>query len=478
MTLKEKTKESAGMQFVVESMDIMTTAGRRMLLNQPMPTEADDIEQELERVSRIIAATQTATHKEANQRLRHSVMELHDIQGSIESLRSQVILDEVELFEIKKLAYLCRNARNASKEMGIDDVLQIPDLEAVFTLLDPDKTNIAHFYIYDSYDAELPQLRRELRALRQNDSEEHQQRIGELTAKQNEIQLKVATQLSDHLRVYREHLAEGLSRIARTDILLAKAQLAVSWHLVRPSIRSHSLELEGLFNPRLKELNNNIGTRYQDIDIDLNEGVCFITGANMSGKTVLLKSIGIAQMMFQWGMYVPAQRASMSPVDDVVLCIGDDQNEMKGLSSYASEMIKISNTLNRSQSERLLILIDEPARTTNPTEGKAIVQALGTLLNTRDSISMITTHYSNLKLECRRMRVRGFMESLCNGKEINPQNINQFMDYSLMEDTSEEVPHEALRIAEILGCDSDLIAYAQTYLLEEEKEMRALNRDQ
>lgn len=468
MTLKEKTKESAGMQFVVESLEIMTTAGRRMLLNQPMTIEANEIELELERVSRMIAATKKESHKEAFQKLRHSVMELHDIQGSIDSLKSQVILNEVELFEIKKLSYLCRNARQASKEMDLDDVLHIPDLEEVFALLDPDKTNIAHFYIYDSYDNELPQLRRELRALRQSDSEENQQRIGELTSKQNEIQHKVSTQLSDRLRTYRENLADGLNRMASADILIAKAQQAISWDLTRPLVTDHGLAIKGLFNPRLKELNQTTGTRYQDIDIELHEGVCFITGANMSGKTVLLKSVGIAQMMFQWGMYVPAQSAVMSPVHDTVFCIGDDQNEMKGLSSYASEMIKISDTLYRSQTDRLLILIDEPARTTNPKEGKAIVQALGSLLNKRDSISMITTHYSNLKLECRRLRVKGFMESLCDGKEIGPQNINQFMDYSLIEETSEEVPHEALRIAEILGCDNDLIACAQTYLSETE----------
>lgn len=471
MTLKEKTKESAGMQFVVESLEIMTTAGRRMLLNQPMPTQAEEIEAELERVSRMIAAIQTESHREYYQKLRHSVMELHDIQGSLDNLKSQVILDEVELFEIKKLSYLCRNARTASGMMGIDDVLLIPDLKDVFALLDPDKTNIAHFYIYDSYDSALPAIRRELRELRQTDLEEHQQRIGELTAMQNEIQAKVTTQLSDRLRAYQESLADGLNRMAQADILLAKALLAISWNLIRPTVTSHRLTLEALFNPRLKELNHNTGTRYQDIDIDLTEGACFITGANMSGKTVLLKSVGIAQMMFQWGMYVPARKAKMSPVSDVVFCIGDDQNEMKGLSSYASEMIKISNTLHRSRDERLLILIDEPARTTNPTEGKAIVQALGSILNERNSISLITTHYSNLKLACRRLRVRGFMESLCEGKEINPQNINQFMDYSLMEDSSEEVPHEALRIAEILGCDSHLIACANTFLSKTENEM-------
>lgn len=467
MTLKEKIKESAGLQFVVDSMDLMTTAGRRMLLNEPMPEEAGAIEQELERVARMIDAMRQPANNESYQKLRHSVMELHDIQGTVESLKSQIILDEVELFEIKKLAYICRSAREASEKMQVNDVLGIPDLDAVFGMLDPDKTNIAHFYIYDSYDVALPALRRELRALRQNDSEENQQRIGELCALENEIQQRVTTALSDHLREYRDSIAEGLARMGRADILMAKAQQAIDWNMTRPRTIEHGLRLKGLYNPRLKEHNRQAGMRYQEVDIQLEEGTCFITGANMSGKTVLLKSVGVAQLMYQWGMYVPAAEAELSPVADVAFCIGDDQNEMKGLSSYASEMIKISDTLQRSNKERLLILIDEPARTTNPTEGKAIVQALGLLLDGNGSISMVTTHYSNLGIGCRGLRVRGFVESLCEGNTINPQNINQFMDYSLMEDSCEEVPHEALRIAEILGCDKELIALAHRFVSEE-----------
>ena len=75
------------------------------------------------------------------------------------------------------------------------------------------------------------------------------------------------------------------------------------------------------------------------------------------------------------------------------------------------------------------------------------------------SVTLITTHYSQLGLGCRRLRVKGFVEDMVGG-ELTPQNINRFMDYSLVADDSDEVPHEALRIAAILGCDEEMIAQA------------------
>ena len=168
--------------------------------------------------------------------------------------------------------------------------------------------------------------------------------------------------------------------------------------------------------------------------------------------------------MYQFGFPVPAAFARMEPVDDVVFCIGDEQNEMNGLSSYASEITRISEVLQRSEKEHLLVLIDEPARTTNPIEGKALVQAIASIMGQRGSITMITTHYSQLGVACRRLRVRGFVESLSD-IPLTPESINRFIDYSLVTDTSDEVPQEALRIAELLECYPGLIQQARQFLL-------------
>jgi DNA mismatch repair ATPase MutS len=342
-------------------------------------------------------------------------------------------------------------------ELTLSDMLPLPDLTEVFSLLDPNTTGIANFYIYDSYDIRLAPLRRELKALQEHDGDP--QRISQLLAEQNDIQQEVCVRLSDNLRNHHSALTTAMEQMAYIDFLLAKADLATRWNLCRPQICDR-LHFQNLINPRLRDRNLQANLRYQPVSIDISNGVTLITGANMAGKTVLLKSVGTAQTMIQCGFYAPAETADTMIFNDVASSIGDEQNQMNGLSSYASEIIKISNILQRSRNERLLILIDEPARTTNPVEGKALVQAIITILEQEPSVSLITTHYGQLGSTCRRLRVRGFVEDMAD-VPLTPQNISRFIDYSLTDDQADDVPHEALRIADILGCDSRMIDLAR-----------------
>jgi hypothetical protein len=81
-------------------------------------------------------------------------------------------------------------------------------------------------------------------------------------------------------------------------------------------------------------------------------------------------------------------------------------------------------------------------------------------METAISVTLITTHYGQLGSRCRRLRVKGFVEGMAD-VPLTPQNINRFIDYSLTEDQSDNVPHEALRIAAILNCDSEMISLAK-----------------
>ena len=457
MKIKELIKRDPGFQYVIDNMEFMSGAGRRRMLETDFMTQADALEAEWKRLDVVDRTIRTRGSSRPYIDLRHCLMQLHDLQGTLTALSVHTPLNEVELFEIKNLAHLAGNARTALAELGLDGVLPMPDLDEVFAMLDPDRTGVVNFYIYDSYDPRLAPLRRELKALQEHDGDAA--RIGTLLAEQDDIQQEVCSLLSDMLARYSQPLATALEQMAYTDFLLAKATLGQQWNLTRPRLDDHVCYRQ-LFNPRLRDRNEKAGLRYQPVDISIGSGVTLVTGANMAGKTVLLKSIGTAQLMVQCGMYAPALWAETMVFDDVVASIGDEQNEMNGLSSYASEIIKISDILRRSRSEMLLVLVDEPARTTNPVEGKALVQALISLMETATSVTLITTHYGQLGSRCRRLRVKGFVEGMAD-VPLTPQNINRFIDYSLTEDQSDNVPHEALRIASILGCDEQLIALAQ-----------------
>lgn len=472
MTLKDKLTAEPGFNYIIDSMEFMCSPGKRCMLQQTFVSDPAMLNSEYDNIGHVIRCLEDPGSAKAVSTIRHQLMQMHDLQGSLANLHQHIVLEEIELFEIKNLSFLCMETVKAARTINIDSILGIPDLGDVFALLDPDNTHIANFYIYDSYHPDLPQIRKQLKAKQSlldnsNDSvdskAELQRQINELYEQQNLVQQTVMASLTDKLYDLRQQLSSAHDSMAYTDMLFAKATLALQWNLQRPVFDAHHTAFKQLWNPRLMHRNKELNLRYQPVDIELQAGVCFVTGANMAGKTVLLKTIGIAQLMAQFGLFVPAREAVISPVSDVAFCIGDEQNEMNGLSSFASEIIKISDNITRAESEKMLILIDEPARTTNPVEGKALVQAVASLLDRRDSFTVITTHYSQLQLPCRRLRVKGFVEGLSD-MPLTPQNINQFMDYSLLNDDSDDVPQEAIRIASIMHCNPSLIDTARDFL--------------
>ena len=114
-------------------------------------------------------------------------------------------------------------------------------------------------------------------------------------------------------------------------------------------------------------------------------------------------------------------------------------------------MKNINEIVKASRTEKdFLALVDEPARTTNPTEGTALVSALVKILQDRKMSLVIVTHYNINTYDNRCLRVKGFED----GK----------MNYELVEVMNGEVPHEALNIAESLGVDEEWLAESRKSL--------------
>ena len=161
------------------------------------------------------------------------------------------------------------------------------------------------------------------------------------------------------------------------------------------------------------------------------------------------------QLLFQFGFAVPAESAVMIPFDDIRFCIGDEQDEKRGLSSFAAEMRRIDRLIEAVDSGvRVLGLVDEPARTTNPVEGSALVEALLKRLSDKDNLALVmTTHYTVANSgQC--WKVKGLL----------PGTGGRKMDYRLEKTSDNEVPHEALNIARELSIDSRWIEIADTIM--------------
>ena len=195
-----------------------------------------------------------------------------------------------------------------------------------------------------------------------------------------------------------------------------------------------------MFNPAVKDALVAKGKEYMPVDIEFEREPVTIIGANMGGKTVVLKSLALNQLLTQFGFGVAAHDCCVNLVDEVALCIGDDQSIEKGISSFAAEMMAINKVVLKIREGRnMLALVDEPARTTNPVEGTALVEGLLDVLGEIKGGFVLTTHYNILNGNVKRYRVKGLRDNI--------------MDYTLEVTHCGDVPHEAVAIAESLGID-------------------------
>lgn len=464
MILREAIQQFKGFRYMTEQLEICSAPGRRFLLESAWLKTEEEVEQQLAKVAEVLELLETAPAKRLIGNISCKLMQLRDIHATVKHAGEERVMDDLELYELKNFALLSEDIRGLVEGWKC---VKVPVLQEVVELLDPEAERIPHFYIYDAYSVELALLRKELKQKKQEGAEEAE--TEKLYFRSVEIEDTIREELSQRLTPYREKLENALQQLALLDVLIAKAKLAKDMALVRPRLVDGQMVFRGLFNPPLQAVLEKSGKCYQPVDLTLRQEATLITGANMVGKTVLLKTVALAQCMLQFGFYVPAREAAMIVTDMVMDSIGDEQDEMNGLSSFAAEMLRINQMVEQiRKGSRVLVLIDELARTTNPVEGQAIVNGVVDFLSAHQVMALVTTHYSGIIAAACRLRVRGFVEEKIQG-EVTLENINRWIDYSLEEEQDNEVPREALRIAGLLGIDNELLTKAKTFLDEKGK---------
>lgn len=213
-------------------------------------------------------------------------------------------------------------------------------------------------------------------------------RLQALRLKEEEEVNRILRDLSERL-AKDEGVPKTLEALGLLDLVQAQAALARDLGLSRPAF-GERYELYRAFHPLIPNAVRN------SFALDGKNRILLISGPNMGGKTALLKTLGLAVLMAQSGLFVAAEKALLAWPDRVYADIGDEQSLQENLSTFAGHLRRLKEMLEEA-TPTSLVLIDELGSGTDPEEGAALSQAILEALLARGVKGMVTTHLSPLK---------------------------------------------------------------------------------
>ena len=206
-----------------------------------------------------------------------------------------------------------------------------------------------------------------------------------------EIQ-RILQELSELFRPHAAEIANNAWIIGHLDLVRAKVRFMQETGAVVPDLsEEQDIQLLSVRHPLIE----NAVANDLHFGPDLTEIV--ITGPNTGGKTIMLKTLGLAQIMAQSGLPILADKGSRVGIFSQIFAdIGDEQSIEQSLSTFSSHMTNIVSILEQVDSESL-VLLDELGAGTDPQEGAALAIAILEDLRLRQIKTMATTHYPELK---------------------------------------------------------------------------------
>jgi DNA mismatch repair protein MutS2 len=212
---------------------------------------------------------------------------------------------------------------------------------------------------------------------------------------------RILVELTERLRGNLGPLRFAVETIAELDSTFARARFAREFDCTLPEFSGDaSLELKDARHPVLVDTLRAHGRSVVPITLALGgpnaETVLVISGPNTGGKTVALKTVGLAVLAAQSGIPVAAEAARLPLVDRVLVDIGDEQSIAADLSTFSAHMLNVRAML-EAATPRSLVLVDELGTGTAPEEGAALAVALLDEFRARGCLTLATTHHDRLK---------------------------------------------------------------------------------
>ena len=216
--------------------------------------------------------------------------------------------------------------------------------------------------------------------------------IASLRADERYEMIRILQDLSERVRPHAAEIANDAWIIGHLDLIRAKVRFIQERQAVVPQLsENQEIQLLHVRHPLVKNAVAN------DVHFGKELTAIVITGPNTGGKTIMLKTLGLTQLMAQSGLPILADKGSRVGIfEEIFADIGDEQSIEQSLSTFSSHMTNIVSILDQVDSESL-VLLDELGAGTDPQEGAALAIAILEDLRLRQIKTMATTHYPELK---------------------------------------------------------------------------------
>lgn len=475
--LNFQQKDNIGFQYIIDELAPCSPYGEERIKGmKPFTREQKpELLRQLQNIQRVLENRDRCAS--AMDKLMHTFMCIKNIRKIAEKC-CESTLNAIELFEVKRFLLESERMLPLFAEVNAAvcfDGVTLKDTTEALELLDPEKNRVASFYISDMYSQELRAIRKEKRALEEairraegEEKEELQAKRVLVAVEEEHEERKVRIMLSEQLRPFIPAMLHNMDAIAQIDLSVQKAALARRYGAVLPVITENQVDFTEMTNPQIADSLKKRGNSFTPISLALCEGATVITGANMGGKSVAMKTVALNILLVHCGFFPFAKEAACPIFDSMHIISEDLENTDRGLSSFGGEIVRFNEVLSHLDEGFAFIMLDEFARGTNPDEGAAIVQAVTAYLNKKHAVTLLATHYDNVSDQANaHYQVIGLKD--LNVEELRAQIaavsghvgvelISKHMNYGLYRvEGKQNCPRDALNICRLLALNTEIL---------------------
>ena len=478
--LTYEQKVSVGLQYILERLNPSSPYGQEKV-RKLMPYGTHEKEKLLEELSNLekLLDKKDDLKQEINH-LRRIFMQMKDVRQAIKKAQ-EMCLNDIELFELKNFLIGCEQARSVytfiQGKTGMTG-LDYRNVEAALNLLDPDGRRIPSFYIYEAYSDKLADIRIRKRELEKSmeiaaeeTKKEYQEKRRLVVLEEEEEEQIIRERLTKELRPYLSAMAYNAANTGRLDLLLEKLAATYFGKAVKPVFTDRqdgTFKLVNVTNPWVASILKERGLAFTPLSIELTQGTTVITGANMGGKSISLKTIVLNVLLGMCGFYVYADYAEYPFFENIQMISEELQSVQKGLSSFGAEIVQMKEVIETVEKEFCFVVLDEFSRGTNPHEGAALVRAVTKYLNEKNVMALLVTHFDHVaeygKAHYQVVGLKDMDEDQVQheiataGGEKGVSVIASHMNYGLYRVENEgNCPRDAFRICRLLGLQDEVM---------------------